>query len=1140
MNRNEDLVRKIGVASIAEGFVNPYTFPVGDFFVCEYDAMYGILTNCEGMLLAGLDIRVPDRMAELAHTVERWPVALNYQEAAKSYFSTLAVHCRATQGAPSVFEMLLETCSGAQWICVSAAMIARDGRDRYQIRFLRINNEKQELAKLYGRSQTDPLTQVLNRNGLINAVHHMASMGSSYAFILLDIDGFKNFNATYGHIAGDALLKKIVDELREGLLEEDLIARVGGDEFVICLGNAKEAETVERTVKRIHASILNTAPEEMTLSVSMGVALSPRDGSTFEELYQKTDVAVLHAKHQGGDSYLFYRADLTVPKTPDRQPHTTEADCSHGAHCSHNHLIRYHRLFGSTTYPESLNNCFRATFDERPLWQLLAEDGILQPEAAQKLRQTLEHIAAADEPQVNFSEYLLKSSCGMWRWYRIGIVYPGVGDEISITLSDVNDEILSVSRLRHITEYDELTGLLSHNAFVRAVERMLNSDPEGIAAGQYAVVYVDILRFKAINDRFGVGEGDRLLMYIANVLAQSAGDDGYACRIASDQFALFIHRSGERLEEFIRLYLRAIEQYNLEYEIVSNVGIYVTTDEYLSADAMLDRAILAQSAIKGSYVTRYSYYTEELRNAMLGEQEITGMMNNALAEKQFVVYYQPQYDHSSGKLVGAEALVRWRHPEHGLISPGVFIPIFEKNGFITKLDFYVFEQVCIYLQKCLAEGVQTVPISINLTRQDIYHPEFIQSLEKLRARYNVPVELLRIEITETAVAGDNQHASRIIEQLHEHGYMVEMDDFGSGYSSLNVLKDINLDILKLDMHFLSKDVDTNRGGTILSSVVRMAKWLSLPVIAEGVESLQQADYLKSIGCNYIQGFLYARPMPEEDYTALLKDSTVGSTKPPMRLIETMNVADFWDPESRDTLIFSNYVGGAAIFDYHNGQVELLRVNPKYLQEIGIDLNEKELIHRDTLSLFDEKNRKIYIDMLERAIASGDEEESETWRSYTDCECGNICIRSNVRMIGRSKDSFLFYEMIRNITSEKNAIAELMRRESIFRAASEQVNIYYWVYDVATREMQPCFRCMRDLGLPELVCNYPEPAIEMGIFPPEVADMYRDMHRQIHNGVRTLEVDMPLTPDRVMFRVRYTTEFDENGKPVKAYGSAIPI
>ncbi len=759
-------------------------------------------------------------------------------------------------------------------------------------------------------------------------------------------------------------------------------------------------------------------------------------------------------------------------------------------------------------------------------------------DAAEQMREEISDMANCHVPQAIVEERFIKTAMQEYKLYRVGLVCPVPGEIVSITFTELEEGSSSCHK-DHVTDYDKLTGLPKRNKFSETVEAILQRDGADVSAGKYALVYLDVIRFKAINDIYGMEAGDRLLKYIAEAIGSTLKKGDAVSRVDADKFVVFVKNTGRELELQVEQILEMISQYELPFEISCNVGIYVTNEERLSVDAMIDRAVLAQSTIKGSYTSKYKYYTEELRNEMLSEQEISGMMTTAITDKQFVIYYQPQYNHSTGMLVGAEALVRWNHPERGLISPGIFIPIFEKNGFITKLDLYVFEGVCRFVRRCMEQNAKIVPISSNFSRYDIFQPDFVGQLEAIRKKYNVPAKYLRVEITESAIVGGSQHVNEIVRQLHECGYIVEMDDFGSGYSSLNVLKDIELDIIKLDMLFLSEESDSKRGGTILSAVVRMAKWLGLPVIAEGVETVEQADFLRSIGCNYIQGYLYSKPLQEEKYLELVSGNAIGATVPQMNLIETLNANDFWNPKSQETLIFSNYVGGAAIFDYQADKMEILRVNKKYLQELGMNLSEKELIETDPLRFFDEKNKRIYFEMLEKAIRTGEEQECETWRDISSSCCGDerICIRSTVRMIGKSDGSYLFYAMIRNVTAEKHHYKEILDNERRFKVASEQVNIYYWEYTVATHEMRPCFRCMRDLGLPALLTNYPDSAIEMGVFPPEVADMYRDWHRQIAEGVKELEAVMPLTVGRVPFRVKYTTEFDENGHPVKAYGSA---
>ena len=525
-------------------------------------------------------------------------------------------------------------------------------------------------------------------------------------------------------------------------------------------------------------------------------------------------------------------------------------------------------------------------------------------------------------------------------------------------------------------------------------------------------------------------------------------------------------------------------------------------------------------------------------NRQMLPQEIVDGFTTAIRGRNLYPYYQPQINHSTGRMVGAEALMRWCHPDFGLQLPADFIPVLEENDLIYWADLFIFESVCQFLRKCLDGGIPVVPLSVNMSRNDIYRHEYVDEIEKIRKRYGIPVKLLRIEITESSAIGGIDLMTKAIERLKASGYVVEMDDFGSGYSSLNILKDLDVDIIKLDMGFLNGDIG-GRGGIILSSVVQMAKWLGTPLIAEGVETVEQADYMKSLGCNYIQGFLYAKPMPENEFLEKLRQTEHEPTAPAMKLIDTMNAGKFWNPDSMETLIFSNFVGAAALFTYQEGKTEILRVNEKYTRELAMNLSAEEVVGIDPRQGLNENNWDIYEAAIQKAIASGDEETCETWRNLHSKCCGDdrICIRSFLRVIGKAGTQYLIYAMVQNITPEKKTFQEVYESDQKFRHASEQANVYAWEYTIATKEMRPCFRCMRDLGLPALVKNYPEPAIEAGIFPPDYADMYRDWHRRLAEGEPSLEAVIPLTVGRIPFHVRYTTEFDENGKPLKAYGSA---
>lgn len=527
----------------------------------------------------------------------------------------------------------------------------------------------------------------------------------------------------------------------------------------------------------------------------------------------------------------------------------------------------------------------------------------------------------------------------------------------------------------------------------------------------------------------------------------------------------------------------------------------------------------------------------------MNEAELVEAFDDSLKNGDLFICLQPQINHGTKRMVGAEALLRWNHSVFGMQYPNDFIPVLERNNLILRADLFVFRKVCEFIKERLDAHQVIVPISVNMSRYDIYNNDYVEAIEAIRKEFDVPVKYLRVEITESSAIGGLELIQRVVNKLHEYGYLVEMDDFGSGYSSLNILKDLEVDIIKLDMRFLVGEIG-GRGGIIISSVVQMAKWLKTVIIAEGVEEMEQADYMKSIGCNYIQGYLYSKPVPVPEFAEKLDNATHEPITPAMKLVEAMDAEKFWDPDTLETLIFSNFVGGAAIFTYNSKEknAELLRVNEKYLKELGMNQSEEDVLHEDYWHYFGDDAKRVYLKTIEKAIESGEEECCETWRNIESKCCGDdkICINTDMRVIGRADNEYLLYAMIRNITPEKRRYDEIFQNDQKLMKAADHANVYAWEYNIATKEMRPCFRCMRDLGLPPLVENYPEPAIESGLFPPDYADLYRSWFKKLEEGADHIEGIIPLTVGRIPFHVRYTTEFDENGKPVKAYGSATMV
>lgn len=411
---------------------------------------------------------------------------------------------------------------------------------------------------------------------------------------------------------------------------------------------------------------------------------------------------------------------------------------------------------------------------------------------------------------------------------------------------------------------DPLTGLSNEASFHRQTRELLDEH-----AGEAHLIGVfDVKDFKVVNDLLGYGEGDRTLRYLAAQLAAFVGDQGTCARLHSDHFAFCLPNDRMLVNRLLDASKRVCEEFDLDFPLTVKFGFCEVLDAEEPVNRMVDFALIALNTTKDSFLKRYAFYSSEMREAVLREAAIAAEMRNALQTKQFHVYYQPQYNHATSTLVGAEALVRWIHPQKGMVAPDDFIPVFEKNGFITQLDHFVWEETCRQLRAWMDEGIDVVPVSVNLSRIDIYDSELIFVLTRLIESYRLPHELLKLEITESAYVESPLQLINVVRQLQRLGFIIEMDDFGSGYSSLNTLKDVPVDILKIDLAFLAGD-NAGRGGNILQSVVRMARWLKLPVIAEGVENVKQADYLKNIGCEIVQGYYYSLPIPDDEFRIML-------------------------------------------------------------------------------------------------------------------------------------------------------------------------------------------------------------------------------------------------------------------------------
>ena len=382
-----------------------------------------------------------------------------------------------------------------------------------------------------------------------------------------------------------------------------------------------------------------------------------------------------------------------------------------------------------------------------------------------------------------------------------------------------------------------------------------------------ACIQFDISRFKIINDIYGERMGDQILQFIKDNLAEICNETQYYLNLRSDVFVVlseFQHES--ELDELIRQIQARCKMFK-NIKLTYSIGVYIVNDRKMDLRQIEDRAAMARKKAKGNMMNNVLYYQEEFKEMLYIRKFIEESIPSAIDEKQFQMYLQPKYSIVQNHIVGAEALVRWQHPDRGMIYPNEFIPVIEENGYIKKVDYYIWKEACNFLKRCEQAGIKNCPVSVNVSRLHLTDTVFMDYLAQTIHEAGIPKEQLELEITETI--GDEQ-ISNMAELLKHQGYKLLMDDFGSGYSSLNILLETPFDVIKLDKKFMENMMVSEKGRLILEYVVAMADKLGLELLAEGVETEEQVELLRKIGCDNVQGYYYAKPMPVEDFFELLQ------------------------------------------------------------------------------------------------------------------------------------------------------------------------------------------------------------------------------------------------------------------------------
>ena len=681
----------------------------------------------------------------------------------------------------------------------------------------------------------------------------------------------------------------------------------------------------------------------------------------------------------------------------------------------------------------------------------------------------------------------------------------------AVKLADANKAIREL-------EHDELTGLLTRQAFLHKTELERQKHPDK----QFYIIACDFDNFKSSNTLYGEEKCNEFLAYTAKLLSTIRKGD-IAGRFGGDQFILFSEYTGEIDIDLInQIKDRIIYTAPISHQVVK-IGIYAPIDFDLPMIICCDRAFLALRTIKGIYGKDIAFYENTIQQQLLDEKRIIETMEQALEKEQFQIFYQPKHETITGRIAGAEALVRWRHPEYGFMSPNQFIPLFEKNGFITKLDNFVLEKVCRDIKYWQQHKIPVVPVSVNISRHDFMEAGGIDKKVEIIDKYNIDHNLLHMEVTESLYCENTDLIISQVKKTQEMGFLIEMDDFGAGYSTLGLLSTFPLDLLKLDISFV-KNIKANE--IVIENIIKMAHRMGLLTIAEGAESAEQFMTLKALGCDFIQGFYFSKPLSFEEYESYIKKMIVSDDT--IKLSEK-NQNAVKNHINEDMLIAANEIAEGipgGFFTYHaDGNYEIISFNSELMRMF--ECNNAEEFREYTNNSFKGIVFEDDFDYVQNSIKSQITPENNIDFVEYRIRTKNGIIK-NVRDYGRfvktEKYGDIFYVFIndtteeehRRITEEEENLKKLQlrRRVEIADKTNKAKNIF--MYNIAKDILSPIKSIIEYTNIikasgKDETADYIEKARKSEEYILSVINNILELSRLENNKIKLNEIPTDLTP-----------------------------
>lgn len=815
------------------------------------------------------------------------------------------------------------------WVRIEGTSIYNDKGEAVKVigKTENIDESKKRELEFRERSEKDSLTGLLNhmtaRRRIDARLKNLKSNRNTY-LLVADIDNFKRVNDTNGHLFGDAVLCTFSDKLHD-LFPNAIKGRIGGDEFILYEENISREE-IENRLERMNEDIRAVYQDDvsgLTVSCSSGLVLCDGSIKDLDILFQWADFALYQVKRERKGNfniieakqqfkpergYLtensitddYVRKNSLIGSAEELVLFTLElldnvADIKNGIKMASDRICRFFHFDDIVFIQQSEGRHEKAYHwssrekrhtdkgvlgGSREDWDYIAarydSQGVMvlrQPEMVDMEGVTVGSIMFVKAREHGYYKgsiaYVDREKNRDWKAER-EVLYRLAG-----IIFNRLQHMYETEKERRETEqqlnYDTVTRLPQYFKFMELAQQYKKENPDR----QYFFVYSDFSNFQYLNEMYGYTAGDRVLKQFAEELQENCRGGIYFTRVTSDHFICML--SGEDMQqladEFAELSRRFCDNVNGQYDKCSLLlisGMAKALPEHETISAMLDCANIARKYAKDRMESTVMLYTDEIKEQNEAEKSIVANMMNALDNGEYVAYLQPKISLETGKIVGAEALVRWVKADGTLVYPDKFIPIFEKSGFISKVDFIVLDQVLEYLGKAIEQGEEVVPVSVNFSRRHNEEPDFVSQLVKRLEKYKIPRGFLEAEVTESIFMMDLSTLKENIDRLHENGVGIAIDDFGSGYSSLNVLANVPADVIKLDKRFLEGTGDDGRNPGFIKYLIRMMKHMGMTIVAEGVETQAQVDFLKSTQCDMVQGYYYARPMPLKQFREFLK------------------------------------------------------------------------------------------------------------------------------------------------------------------------------------------------------------------------------------------------------------------------------